>query len=39
VGLDYDVLSIAVHLNWEVRQLDINNAFLNDNLKEDVFMH
>jgi len=33
------VLSIALHLNWEVRQLDINNAFLNGNLKENVFMH
>ena len=33
------ILSIAVHLNWEVRQLDINNAFLNGNLKENVFMH
>jgi len=33
------VLSITVHLNWEVGQLDINNAFLNGNLKENVFMH
>jgi histone deacetylase 1/2 len=33
------ILSIAVHLSWEVRQLDINNAFLNGNLKENVFMH
>jgi histone deacetylase 1/2 len=33
------ILSIVVHLNWEVRQLDINNAFLNGNLKETVFMH
>lgn len=33
------VLSIAVHLYWEVRQLDINNAFLNDNLKETMFIH
>lgn len=33
------ILSIAVHLNWEVRQLDINNAFLNGYLKETVFMH
>lgn len=33
------VLTIEIHLNWEVRQLDINNAFLNDNLKEIVFMH
>ncbi|PNY02796.1 copia protein (gag-int-pol protein), partial [Trifolium pratense] len=33
------ILSIAVHFNWEVRQLDINNAFLNGYLKETVFMH
>jgi len=33
------VLSIAVHLNWEVRQLDINNALLNGNFKENVFLH
>jgi len=33
------ILSIAVHLNWEVKQLDINNAFLNGYLKETVFMH
>jgi len=33
------VLSIAIHLNLEVRQLDINNVFLNGNIKENVFMH
>ena len=33
------ILSIAIHLNWEVRQLDISNAFLNGSLKENVFMH
>lgn len=33
------ILAIAVHLNWEVRQLDINNAFLNGSLKETVFMY
>jgi len=33
------ILSIAMHLNWEVKKLDINNAFLNGYLKETVFMH
>ncbi|GAU51364.1 hypothetical protein TSUD_383580 [Trifolium subterraneum] len=32
------ILSIDVHLNWDIRQLDINNAFLNGYLKETVFM-
>ncbi|PNX91753.1 hypothetical protein L195_g047887, partial [Trifolium pratense] len=33
------ILSMAVHFNWEVRQMDINNAFLNGYLKETVFMY
>lgn len=33
------ILSIAVHSNWKIKQLDINNAFLNGSLKETVFMH
>lgn len=33
------ILTIAVFFNWEVRQMDINNAFLNGLLKETVFMH
>lgn len=32
------ILTIAFHFNWEVRQMDINNAFLNGFLKETVFM-
>nr|KYP72406.1 Retrovirus-related Pol polyprotein from transposon TNT 1-94 [Cajanus cajan] len=33
------ILAITVHYNWEVRQMDINNAFLNGYLKETIFMH
>ncbi|KAK9072095.1 hypothetical protein SSX86_008527 [Deinandra increscens subsp. villosa] len=32
------VLSLAVSNGWPLRQLDINNAFLQGNLHEDVFM-
>lgn len=32
------ILSIAVQYNWEIRRMDINNAFLNGDLKETVFM-
>lgn len=32
------ILTIVVSLNWKVRQLDINNVFLNGWLNEDVFM-
>ncbi|WKA03793.1 hypothetical protein VitviT2T_021882 [Vitis vinifera] len=32
------VLTIALANNWVVRQLDINNAFLNGDLQEKVFM-
>lgn len=33
------VLSLAVMNHWPIRQLDVNNAFLNGVLTEDVFMH
>ncbi|KAL6339591.1 hypothetical protein AAG906_034676 [Vitis piasezkii] len=33
------VLTIALNLQWKVRQLDVNNAFLNGDLHEEIFMH
>jgi len=33
------ILSLAVMHHWSIRQLDINNAFLNGELTEDVYMH
>ena len=32
------ILSMAVSYKWEVRQLDVSNAFLHGTLDEDVFM-
>ena len=32
------VLSIAVSRGWSLRQLDVNNAFLQGHLSEDVYM-
>lgn len=32
------VLSIAITQNWSLRQVDINNAFLNGDLEETVYM-
>ncbi|KAK9135050.1 hypothetical protein Syun_014380 [Stephania yunnanensis] len=31
------ILSLAVQFNWPLRQVDINNAFLNGNLVEEVY--
>ncbi len=33
------VLSLTVMQSWSIRQLNVNNAFLNGELTEDVFMH
>ena len=32
------VLTLVIAQGWEIRQLDINNAFLNGYLQEDMFM-
>ncbi|XP_035830149.1 uncharacterized protein LOC118479628 [Helianthus annuus] len=32
------VLSMVVHFNWEIYQLDINNAFLYGDLNEEIYM-
>nr|KYP38947.1 Retrovirus-related Pol polyprotein from transposon TNT 1-94 [Cajanus cajan] len=33
------ILSIALTKGWPIRQIDVNNAFLNGSLKEDIYIY
>lgn len=35
----WTVLTITLNMNWKIRQLDINNAFLNGDIQKGIFMH
>lgn len=32
------MVALSLSLNWKIKQLDVKNAFLHDNLKETVYM-
>jgi len=38
LSLSVFVLKLSVHQGWSLRLLDVNNAFLQGTLKEEVFM-
>ena len=33
------MLSIAANRDWEVHQMDVNSAYLNASLSEEIYMH